>query len=384
VLPIIEANVYETQAVIISEFVRDGSLRDVLKKERHLDAGRAAEIVVGLLSGLEHLHSNRIIHRDLKPENVLMQGRTPRLADFGISRTIRTGVSVSTIIPGTPDYMAPEAFDGLRNETTDIWSVGVILYELVTGQRPFRTIGSIYLDEPPPSELIPHDLAQVVAQSLHETPTARFQTAGEMRETLEGFLYARPRPRCPYEADKASFSVDRKKPTVRPIEEAESSHRFEPIQPAAKPRPRVNIEPEQSPRRPSPRIEVKSQQSPAAFRMGSAVGSLRRNSYAAAAYISILIVGGAIASLFLGTQVAAGIGMIMMFGGLISLVVNAVRFGETTGEKFLWVVANLVCQPIGGIAFVAVKRKGLIPLLYLIAGYIIAILQSAFHPVALR
>src|SRR5205085_8138967 len=96
----------------------------------------AIKIMFGILDGLEHLHTRQIIHRDLKPSNLLLQGHTPRIADFGISRIIKT-TSQSITIAGTYAYMAPEAFDGRRNEQTDIWAAGVIFYQMLTGRLPF-------------------------------------------------------------------------------------------------------------------------------------------------------------------------------------------------------------------------------------------------------
>lgn len=113
VLPIIEANIYDDTVVIASEYAPDGSLKDWLKK--HAGAApsfvSAVEITLGILSGLQHLHSRRIVHRDLKPENILLQGDTPRLADFGLSRVMQSG-SQSSIVAGTPSYMAPESLQG--------------------------------------------------------------------------------------------------------------------------------------------------------------------------------------------------------------------------------------------------------------------------------
>ena len=86
VLPIIEADEHDGQIVIVSEYAPDGSLSDLLKKEGSLNSKRAVELAIGVLSGLEFLHSRDIIHRDLKPANILLQGETPRLVDFGLSR----------------------------------------------------------------------------------------------------------------------------------------------------------------------------------------------------------------------------------------------------------------------------------------------------------
>jgi serine/threonine protein kinase len=192
ILPIIEADVYDGYVVIVSEYASDGSLQDWL--ERHGKTAPSIEAAVamtaGILSGLEHLHSKRIIHRDLKPGNILLQGETPRLADFGLARMLKSTPS-SSGIAGTPSYMSPETFDGKRSERSDIWSVGVILYQLLSGRRPFpqlmvaELVGAILnrpFDPLPPT--VPLPLRQVVARALQKDPTKRFQTASEMRVML--------------------------------------------------------------------------------------------------------------------------------------------------------------------------------------------------------
>jgi tRNA A-37 threonylcarbamoyl transferase component Bud32 len=192
VLPIIEANIYDDYVIIASEYAPDGSLKEWL--DRHGGAAPGVDVAVemtrGILNGLEHLHAKSIIHRDLKPENILLQGDTPRLADFGISRAVRTG-SQSATIAGTPAYMAPEAFQGKRNEQTDLWAVGAILYELVSGHLPFQgsdlpsLIGAIVTQEPTPlPEPIPLGVKNVINRSLNKEMSRRYTSASEMRAEL--------------------------------------------------------------------------------------------------------------------------------------------------------------------------------------------------------
>ena len=123
---------FGNQVAIFSEYAADGSLQNLLNKQGSLSIADAVEITIGILDGLAHLHGRKIIHRDLKPDNVLFQGRIPRLTDFGISRAL-TVDSNSGTEAGTLYYMAPEAIDNKRNAKTDIWSVGVILYQLLAG-----------------------------------------------------------------------------------------------------------------------------------------------------------------------------------------------------------------------------------------------------------
>jgi formylglycine-generating enzyme required for sulfatase activity/serine/threonine protein kinase len=192
VLPLIDADIYDGQVVIVSEYVNDGSLAGWLKQHggKASSIATACEILEGVLAGLAHLHERRIIHRDLKPENILLQRDNPRVADFGISRLLRT-TSQSTNVSGTLAYMAPEAFDGKRNERTDIWAVGVIFYQLLGGSLPYDQqdmvsfIGAIMRHDPAPlPESVPEVLRQVVMKALQREPSQRYQSAIEMRQEL--------------------------------------------------------------------------------------------------------------------------------------------------------------------------------------------------------
>src|SRR5262249_22312245 len=131
-----------------------------------------------------------IIHRDLKPANILLQGVTPRIADFGISRVFKS-TSQSAVMAGTPAYMAPEAFSRRRNEQTDLWSVGVILHQILAGRLPFvgqdmaEIMGAILTEEPetlPAS--VPAWLRQAIAKALKKNPAERYQSAREMLKAL--------------------------------------------------------------------------------------------------------------------------------------------------------------------------------------------------------
>jgi serine/threonine-protein kinase len=162
-------------------------------KARSIEA--AVEMELGILAGLDHLHTQQIIHRDLKPANILLQKETPRLADFGIAKLLRSG-SQSGLIKGTPCYMAPEAFDGKRNEYTDVWSAGVILYELLSGHLPFpgedlhSVIKAITQDDPEPLPVsVPSSIQDVTARALAKYPPLRYKSATEMRKDLHDAFY---------------------------------------------------------------------------------------------------------------------------------------------------------------------------------------------------
>ena len=194
VLPIIEADEYDDQIVIVSEFAPDGSLEDLLEKGDALPLKQTIEIAVGIAQGLKFLHARRIIHRDIKPANILLQGDLPRLTDFGLSR-LWLGNSMSAQVSGTPFYMAPEAFNRKRNEQTDVWSFGVVLYEMLTGRMPFAGIdvaelyASVLNEEPRPMpDEVPAFLQKIVLKALEKSSETRYQNVSEMLEDLQDCL----------------------------------------------------------------------------------------------------------------------------------------------------------------------------------------------------
>jgi tRNA A-37 threonylcarbamoyl transferase component Bud32 len=194
VLPIIEADEYDDQIVIVSEFAPDGSLEDRLQTEESMPVKQVVETAIGIAQGLKFLHSRRIIHRDIKPANILLQGDTPRLTDFGLSR-LWMGNSMSMEVSGTPFYMAPEAFGRKRNEQTDVWSFGVVIYEMLTGRMPFvgddvaELYASVLNEEPRPMpDEIPPFLQEIVRKALEKSPAARYANMAEILDDLQNCL----------------------------------------------------------------------------------------------------------------------------------------------------------------------------------------------------
>jgi serine/threonine protein kinase len=192
VVPVFEANVYDGRVVIASEYCEDGSLADYLKGRgaRALPRGEALDLVLGMLAGLAHLHGLGIVHRDIKPANVLLHKGVPRLADFGLSRLLARETSGGAPA-GTPAFMAPEAFDGVRSEATDVWSVGVVSYLLLAGTLPFpeRDWTSLFKavvtrDPPPLPDHVPASVRGIVRMALEKDPSRRLSSAVGMSEMI--------------------------------------------------------------------------------------------------------------------------------------------------------------------------------------------------------
>ena len=199
---IIDAGLHGTKPYVVMELVRGRSLHDMIEEQGRFEIPRAIDLMGQILSGLAHAHEQGIIHRDIKPGNVMVTPKAPlglhaRILDFGLSRLVGASTSVSNgVAVGTPSYMAPEQCRGdAIDARIDIYACGVVLFEMLTGKKPFIADDPIaivkkHLEQAPPrlADVVPGDyggLEDVVARALQKSPDDRFQTALAMAEALE-------------------------------------------------------------------------------------------------------------------------------------------------------------------------------------------------------
>ncbi len=188
------------------EFVEGESLRSVLNRFGGLPQRKATDLALQICSGLKEAHAQGIVHRDLKPENVMIDAQgNVKIMDFGIARSMEAGTRLTGSMVGTPAYMAPEQVAGKPVDyRTDIYSLGLILYEMFTGTPAFSADNSIAValkqmreDPPAPHEIepnIPVGTERAILKCLEKDPAKRFQSIAELESNLRSGTPAPPPP----------------------------------------------------------------------------------------------------------------------------------------------------------------------------------------------
>lgn len=185
------------------EYLEGRSLRELIYDRGHLGAYHGAEIVRDAARGAAYAHQHGVIHRDLKPSNIMIcVDGSVKIVDFGLAFRKASQILTATGISlGTPAYMSPEQIEGGReeiNERSDIYSLGVSLYEAVTGVRPFEgenqydVMKRVLFDEPrrahAVNSAVPEELSRVIAKSMARTPADRYPRAADLIAALDAVI----------------------------------------------------------------------------------------------------------------------------------------------------------------------------------------------------
>jgi serine/threonine-protein kinase len=207
-LPLFDSGAAEGFLYYVMPFVEDETLRARLDREQQLPVDEAVHIAGAVAGALDYAHRQGVIHRDLKPENILMHEGEPLVADFGIAlavsnagggRITQTGLSL-----GTPQYMSPEQAtgDGVVDGRTDVYSLGALTYEMLTGEPPHTAhtaqaiLARLLTEEPRPIRAtrssVPAHVEASVARALAKLPADRFATAREFADGLTGKIVVDP------------------------------------------------------------------------------------------------------------------------------------------------------------------------------------------------
>ncbi len=190
-----------TDAWIVMELVEGGSLKNRLDKQERFTIPDIVRVMGEVCAGLHYSHQRGVVHRDIKPGNIMLttDGQV-KIADFGIARLENSSMTQVGTLIGTPSYMAPEQFRGEPVDLrADIWAAGVMLYQLLTGEKPFEGGFSavmhkaLHTEPPPPSQLsvtTPRGFDAVIARALAKRPDDRFRSAAEFAEAIRDAVNA--------------------------------------------------------------------------------------------------------------------------------------------------------------------------------------------------
>ncbi len=202
IVTVIDRGDHAGRQFIVFEYIDGENLKAVIRRDGPVPVAVALELAIQIAGALSFAHQSGLVHRDVKPQNVLLNGDgRAKVTDFGIARSldVQHGMTQTGTVLGTSDYIAPEQAQGQRvDEHTDVYSLGVVLYELLTSEVPFPgenfvAVAMRHINEPPPPVRakrpdVPPRVDAAVQRAMAKDPADRFQTMDDLRAELEACL----------------------------------------------------------------------------------------------------------------------------------------------------------------------------------------------------
>ena len=235
VVPIFGVGQANGRAYLEMEYVEGSTLADYLKAAGSMPVELALPLVAAIASGLQVAHRAGIVHRDLKPSNIMMVAGAPRIMDFGIAKLEDARTLTATgMFAGTPAYMAPEQVEGtVATAQSDLYALGIILFELLTGDAPFRSdtpMGVLqeHLKTAPPPILaggsrVPSEIEAIVDKLLRKDPADRYQSGDDLAQAIEDVLAREARDESAKDDEPqpatSPATADASKPVTAPTDE---------------------------------------------------------------------------------------------------------------------------------------------------------------------
>jgi eukaryotic-like serine/threonine-protein kinase len=197
IVTVFDAGEQDGRYYIAMEYVDGTTLKDVIKKKGPIAPGGVLNVLLQMCEALGYAHENKVVHRDVKTANTMWtKERKAKIMDFGLAKVVEEVRNHTTIVSGTPYYMSPEQTLGKNvDHRTDIYSLGVSVFEMATGTVPFREgnipYHHVHTPPPDPREInpeIPGLIAQIIAKCMAKDPDQRFQTTRELSTRVKEAL----------------------------------------------------------------------------------------------------------------------------------------------------------------------------------------------------
>jgi len=238
IVTVLTAEKQENIFFIVMEYVAGDTLENMIARDGALDLPKALDYTCQICNAVDHAHNQGVIHRDLRPANVLVsESGLVKVADFGTSRLLEFAALGTTVI-GSPPYMAPEQFHGRATFASDIYSLGVTMYQMMTGILPYQTPVPADLDKLMRGELVspprtrntrmPQSLNDIIMKAMAPEVTERYQRASELLEDLMKAVDLREPNRTPSRVSRpvTSAPTPPTRPTLVPRKNETPQPRF--------------------------------------------------------------------------------------------------------------------------------------------------------------